>query len=101
MERLKRFMATNYADDFAELVVEYGEDWGRIGEALGTLPSRARRNWVEFGGDVASHSAWTADEARQLQLLTGSGVRPKEAARLLGIKIQKVRERKIVAAKAT
>ncbi|KAJ2692353.1 hypothetical protein H4218_006360, partial [Coemansia sp. IMI 209128] len=75
-----------------ELVAEYGEDWGRIGEALGALPSRARRNWVEFGGDVASHSAWTADEARQLQLLTGSGVQPKEAARLLGIKPQKVHE---------
>ncbi|KAJ2018116.1 hypothetical protein GGI06_002771 [Coemansia sp. S85] len=69
-----------------ELVAEYGEDWDRIGEALGILPSRARHNWVEFGGDVVDYSALTADEARHLQLLTDAGVRPKETARLLGIR---------------
>ncbi|KAJ2732054.1 hypothetical protein IW152_004091 [Coemansia sp. BCRC 34962] len=56
-----------------ELVVEHGEDWNRIGEALGVLPSRARYNWIEFGGDAGSCSAWTADEIRQLRRLTNSG----------------------------
>ncbi|KAJ2056669.1 hypothetical protein GGI17_006081 [Coemansia sp. S146] len=67
-----------------ELVAEYGEDWNRIGEALDVLPSRARRNWIKFGGKVGNHSAWSLDETRQFQRPIDSGVRAKEATKLLG-----------------
>ncbi|KAJ2873993.1 hypothetical protein GGH93_002793 [Coemansia aciculifera] len=69
-----------------ELVSEYGEDWDRIGETLGVLPSRARHNWLESGGYAGDHSAWSLDEMRQLQRLIDSGVKPQEAAKLLGMK---------------
>ncbi|KAJ2060205.1 hypothetical protein GGI17_003903 [Coemansia sp. S146] len=35
-----------------ELVSEYDEDWDRIGEALGVLPSRAQHNWIKYGEDT-------------------------------------------------
>ncbi|KAJ2875145.1 hypothetical protein GGH93_001828 [Coemansia aciculifera] len=68
-----------------ELVDEYGEDWDRIGKELDVLPSRAQRNWFEYGGDVGNRSAWSADETRQLQHLIDSGVKAKEAAKLLRV----------------
>ncbi|KAJ1820142.1 hypothetical protein LPJ60_003368 [Coemansia sp. RSA 2675] len=45
------------------LVAEYGEDWDRVGKALGILPSRARFNWIRDGGEP---NTMTAKEARQL-----------------------------------
>ncbi|KAJ2750415.1 hypothetical protein GGI19_005120 [Coemansia pectinata] len=69
-----------------ELVAEYGEDWDRIGEALGVLPSRAQHNWIKYGGNVDDHSAWSVDEIRQLQRLVESGVKSQEAAQLMVIK---------------
>ncbi|KAJ2348772.1 hypothetical protein GGH91_001204 [Coemansia sp. RSA 2671] len=65
------------------LVAEYGEDWDRVGKALGILPSRARFNWIRDGGEP---NTMTAKEARQLQCLLNSGVKAKEAARLSGAK---------------
>ncbi|KAJ2872885.1 hypothetical protein GGH93_003664 [Coemansia aciculifera] len=67
-----------------ELVAEYGEDWDRIGEALGVLPSRAQCNWIKFGRILGGRSAWTVDETREFQQLVDSGVMAKEAAKLLG-----------------
>ncbi|KAJ2109276.1 hypothetical protein GGI16_000792 [Coemansia sp. S142-1] len=69
-----------------ELVAEYGEDWGRVGEALGVLPSRAQYNWAKYGGDEGYHSVWTADETRPIQRLIDSGVKPQEAAKPLGLR---------------
>ncbi|KAJ2057911.1 hypothetical protein GGI17_005360 [Coemansia sp. S146] len=69
-----------------ELVAEYGEDWDRIGEALGVLPSRAQHNWIKYGGDVEDRFAWSLDEIRQLQRLVDSGVKSQEATQLMGIK---------------
>ncbi|KAJ2057370.1 hypothetical protein GGI17_005680 [Coemansia sp. S146] len=68
-----------------ELVDEYGEDRDRIGNELDVLPSRAQRNWLEYGGDVGNRSAWSADKTRQLQHLIDFGVKAKEAAKLLGV----------------
>ncbi|KAJ2101374.1 hypothetical protein GGI09_001784 [Coemansia sp. S100] len=69
-----------------ELVAEYGEDWDRIGEALGVLPYRAQMNWIKFGGNEGDLSGWTSDETRQFQQLVSSGVKAKEAVRLLTTK---------------
>ncbi|KAJ2017994.1 hypothetical protein GGH13_002239 [Coemansia sp. S155-1] len=69
-----------------ELVAEYGEDWDRIGETLGVLPCRAQRNWLEHGGNVGGNSSWTSDETRQFQQLVSSGVKAKEAVKLLKTK---------------
>ncbi|KAJ2260612.1 hypothetical protein GGI01_002876 [Coemansia sp. RSA 376] len=41
----------NQVTQLRELVESYGEDWGHIGETLGVLPSSAKRNWLEHGGD--------------------------------------------------
>ncbi|KAJ2258435.1 hypothetical protein GGI13_000608 [Coemansia sp. RSA 455] len=41
----------NQVMQLRELVDKYGEDWDRIGETLGVLPSSAKRNWLEHGGD--------------------------------------------------
>ncbi|KAJ2037587.1 hypothetical protein H4S04_008534 [Coemansia sp. S16] len=35
-----------------DLVVEYGKDWVRIGKEFGVLPSRARHNWIMYGGEA-------------------------------------------------
>ncbi|KAJ2873661.1 hypothetical protein GGH93_003052 [Coemansia aciculifera] len=67
-----------------ELVAEYGEDWNRIGKALDVLPSKAQHNWIKCGGYAGDHSAWSLEEIRQLQRLIDSGVKAKEAAKLLG-----------------
>ncbi|KAJ2251544.1 hypothetical protein GGI13_003789 [Coemansia sp. RSA 455] len=68
-----------------ELVAEYGEDWDHIGKVLDVLPSMARYNWITYGGNVGNRFALSSDEARQLQHLVDSGVKYKEAAKLLGI----------------
>ncbi|KAJ2263876.1 hypothetical protein GGI01_000397 [Coemansia sp. RSA 376] len=67
-----------------ELVAEYGEDWGRIGEALGVLPSSAQYNWVKYGGKVGGNSGWTLNEACSIRNLIDSGVNPK-AGQVLGV----------------
>ncbi|KAJ2107394.1 hypothetical protein GGI16_001542, partial [Coemansia sp. S142-1] len=41
----------NQVMQMRELVDEYGEDRDHIGEMLGVLPSSAKRNWLEHGGD--------------------------------------------------
>ncbi|KAJ2468123.1 hypothetical protein GGI03_001175 [Coemansia sp. RSA 2337] len=41
----------NQVTQLRELVDKYGEDWDHIGETLGVLPSSAKRNWLEHGGD--------------------------------------------------
>ncbi|KAJ1925874.1 hypothetical protein LPJ71_000022 [Coemansia sp. S17] len=41
----------NHVTQLRELVDKYGEDWDHIGETLGVLPSSAKRNWLEHGGD--------------------------------------------------
>ncbi|KAJ2818147.1 hypothetical protein FBU31_005980 [Coemansia sp. 'formosensis'] len=84
-----------------ELVHEYGDDWDRIGEALDVLPSRARHNWIKHGGDIGDHSGWTADETHRLQHLTDSGVKPQEAARLLGGKSYGLYQAKVKIAKSS
>ncbi|KAJ2254565.1 hypothetical protein GGI13_002083, partial [Coemansia sp. RSA 455] len=38
-----------------ELVESYGEDRDRIGKMLGVLPSSAKRNWLEHGGDTVRY----------------------------------------------
>ncbi|KAJ2112680.1 hypothetical protein IW146_004438 [Coemansia sp. RSA 922] len=68
-----------------ELVGEYGEDWDRIGKVLDVLPSKARYCWIMYGGNVGKRFALSSDETRKLQHLVGSGVKYKEAAKLLGI----------------
>ncbi|KAJ2058819.1 hypothetical protein GGI17_004814 [Coemansia sp. S146] len=83
-----------------ELVDEYGEDWARIGKALGVPSSRARRNWLEHGRDVGNHAAWTVDETRQLQHLIDSGVKPKEAVKLLRIRLYRANQDKSPVAKS-
>ncbi|KAJ2057350.1 hypothetical protein GGI17_005691 [Coemansia sp. S146] len=50
-----------------ELVAEYGEDWDRIGEEVGVLPSRARHNWLVSGGYAGDHSAWSLAETPSKQ----------------------------------
>ncbi|KAJ2256933.1 hypothetical protein GGI13_001047 [Coemansia sp. RSA 455] len=84
-----------------ELVAEYGEDWGRVGEALGVLPSRAQYNWVKYGGDEGYHSVWTADETRQIQRLIDSGVKPQEAAKPLGLRSPRPCQAKLARAGAS
>ncbi|KAJ2466936.1 hypothetical protein GGI03_001837 [Coemansia sp. RSA 2337] len=75
-----------------ELVAEYGEDWGRIGEALGVLPSSAQYNWVKYGGKVGGNSGWTLNEACSIRNLIDSGVNPK-AGQVLGVgEVQRQRE---------
>ncbi|KAJ2251319.1 hypothetical protein GGI13_003911, partial [Coemansia sp. RSA 455] len=68
-----------------ELVGEYGEDWDRIGKVLDVLPSKARYCWITYGGNEGYRFALSSDETRQLQHLVSSGVKYKEAAKLLGI----------------
>ncbi|KAJ2104649.1 hypothetical protein GGI16_002692, partial [Coemansia sp. S142-1] len=80
-------MNMNQMIQMRELVAEYGDDWDRIGKALGVPPSRARRNWLEHSGDVGNNSALSIDEARQLQQLIDSGIKPQEATRLLRIRL--------------
>ncbi|KAJ2755367.1 hypothetical protein GGI19_001719, partial [Coemansia pectinata] len=50
-----RYMSVDLMALLRELVGEYGEDWDRIGEALGVLSSKAQHNWVMFGGGAAQH----------------------------------------------
>ncbi|KAJ2877736.1 hypothetical protein H4R27_006094 [Coemansia aciculifera] len=66
-----------------QLVSAYGEDWDCIGKALGVLPSRAQHSWIKLE-NVGDRSAWSLDETRQFQRLIDSGVKAKEAAKLLG-----------------
>ncbi|KAJ2753966.1 hypothetical protein GGI19_002761 [Coemansia pectinata] len=82
-----------------ELVAEYGEDWDRIGKALGVLPRRAEYCWIRLG-NVGDHSAWTVDETHQFQRLIGSGVKPKETAKLLGARSHWAYKEKTKAAKS-
>ncbi|KAJ2112750.1 hypothetical protein IW146_004383 [Coemansia sp. RSA 922] len=84
-----------------ELVAEYGEDWGRVGEALGVLPSRAQYNWVKYGGDEGYHSVWTVDETRRIQRLIDSGVKPQEAAKPLGLRSPRPCQAKLARAGAS
>ncbi|KAJ2876186.1 hypothetical protein H4R27_006358 [Coemansia aciculifera] len=79
-------MRVDQINRLRELVAEYGEDWSSIGEALGMLPSRAQHNWIEYGGDVGNHSAWSLDEIRQFQRLIDSGIKSQEAAQLIRTK---------------
>ncbi|KAJ2054830.1 hypothetical protein GGI17_006787, partial [Coemansia sp. S146] len=79
-------MRASQMTQLRELVAEYGEDWDRISEALGVLPSRARHNWLGSGGYAGDHSAWSLDETRQFQRLIDSGAKPQEVAKLLGMK---------------
>ncbi|KAJ2238284.1 hypothetical protein GGI13_008357, partial [Coemansia sp. RSA 455] len=51
-----------------ELVAEYDEDWGRVGEALGVLPSSAQYNWVKYGGNVG------AEDEILLNMVDGPGI---------------------------
>ncbi|KAJ2745415.1 hypothetical protein GGI20_002169, partial [Coemansia sp. BCRC 34301] len=67
-----------------KLVVEYGEDWDRIGQELEALPSRAQRNWEKCGESGGERVGWSFDDTLQLQHLTAAGVKPVEAAKLLG-----------------
>ncbi|KAJ2840575.1 hypothetical protein FBU31_000300 [Coemansia sp. 'formosensis'] len=67
-----------------ELVHKHGEDWDHIGEELGVLPSRARHNWTMYGGVAGHDPTWTFDETHQMQHLIDSGIKPYEAAQLLG-----------------
>ncbi|KAJ2012689.1 hypothetical protein GGI14_005718, partial [Coemansia sp. S680] len=76
-------MNINQMIQMRELVDEYGDDWDRIGKALGISQSGARRNWLEHSGGVGNNAAWSLDETSQLQQLIDSGVKPQEAARLL------------------
>ncbi|KAJ2443520.1 hypothetical protein GGF42_006603 [Coemansia sp. RSA 2424] len=76
-------MSKSHMNRLRELVAEYGEDWDCIGDALGVLPSRARHNWRKYSGDI---SAWSLDDTLRLQRLTEAGVKPEEAAKLLGAK---------------
>ncbi|KAJ2018184.1 hypothetical protein GGI14_002472 [Coemansia sp. S680] len=78
-------MSLDRLTQLRELVGEYGEDWDRIGKVLDVLPSMARYNWITYGGNVGNRFALSSDETRQLQHLVGSGVKYKEAAKLLGI----------------
>ncbi|KAJ2832130.1 hypothetical protein FBU31_002138 [Coemansia sp. 'formosensis'] len=95
------YMRVDQMARLRELVHEYGEDWGRIGEALNVLPARAQFNWIKHGGDVDDHSGWSADETLQLRRLTDSGVKPQEAARLLGGKSQGLCQAKVQIAKSS
>ncbi|KAJ2330941.1 hypothetical protein GGI00_003482 [Coemansia sp. RSA 2681] len=84
LRRLKtRLMTKSQMNRLRELVAEHGEDWDCIGNALGVLPSRARHNWHKYSGDI---SAWSLDDTLRLQRLNEAGVKPKEAAKLLGAK---------------
>ncbi|KAJ2432591.1 hypothetical protein GGF42_009555, partial [Coemansia sp. RSA 2424] len=76
-------MSKSQLDRLRELVAEHGEDWDHIGDALGVMPSRARHNWRKYSGDS---STWSLDDALRLQRLTEPGVKPEEAAKLLGAK---------------
>ncbi|KAJ2497668.1 hypothetical protein IWW47_003588, partial [Coemansia sp. RSA 2052] len=82
--RLKtRPMTKRQMNRLRELVAEYREDWDCIGDALGVRPSRARHNWRKYSGDS---SAWSLDDTLRLQRLTEAGIKPEEAAKLLGAK---------------
>ncbi|KAJ2439571.1 hypothetical protein GGF42_007912, partial [Coemansia sp. RSA 2424] len=76
-------MTKSRLDRLRELVAEYGEDWDCIGDALGVLPSRARHNWLKNSGDS---STWSLEDTLRLRHLTEAGVKPEEAAKLLGAK---------------
>ncbi|KAJ2072346.1 hypothetical protein GGH13_002750, partial [Coemansia sp. S155-1] len=78
-------MSLDQMTQLRELVGEYGEEWDRIGKVLDVLPSKARYCWSMYGGNVGKRFALSSDETRQLQHLVGSGVKCKEAAKLLGI----------------
>ncbi|KAJ2104113.1 hypothetical protein IW146_008715, partial [Coemansia sp. RSA 922] len=78
-------MSLDQMTQLRELVGEYGEEWDRIGKVLDVLPSKARYCWSMYGGNVGKRFALSSDETRQLQHLVGSGVKYKEAAKLLGI----------------
>ncbi|KAJ2016854.1 hypothetical protein GGI14_003351, partial [Coemansia sp. S680] len=93
-------MNMNQMIQMRELVAEYGDDWDRIGKALGVPPSRARRNWLEHSGDVGNNSALSIDEARQLQQLIDSGIKPQEATRLLRIRLYRAYQDKSPVAKS-
>ncbi|KAJ2032957.1 hypothetical protein H4S03_005975 [Coemansia sp. S3946] len=76
-------MNMNQMIQMRELVDEYGDDWDCIGKALGVPPSRARRNWVEHSGDVASRrrdaalsgSPWAAaDDETLLKIVHGTTI---------------------------
>ncbi|KAJ2745377.1 NADH-cytochrome b5 reductase-like [Coemansia sp. BCRC 34301] len=71
-----------------ELVVECGEDWDRIGQELDVLPSRVLRNWKRYCESGGNRADWSFDDTLQLQHLTVAGIKPKEAAKLLGAKKQ-------------
>ncbi|KAJ2074942.1 hypothetical protein GGH13_000972 [Coemansia sp. S155-1] len=45
----------NQVTQLRELVESYGEDWDRIGETLGMLPSSAKRNWLEHSEYIFRH----------------------------------------------
>ncbi|KAJ2074745.1 hypothetical protein GGH13_001112 [Coemansia sp. S155-1] len=45
----------NQVTQLRELVEKYGEDWDRIGEMLGVLPSSTKRSWLEHSGDIVRH----------------------------------------------
>ncbi|KAJ2071771.1 hypothetical protein GGH13_003144, partial [Coemansia sp. S155-1] len=93
-------MNMNQMIQMRELVDEYGDDWDCIGKALGVPPSRARRNWLEHSGDVGNNSALSIDEARQLQQLIDSGIKPQEATRLLRIRLYRAYQDKSPVAKS-
>ncbi|KAJ2742075.1 hypothetical protein GGI20_004738 [Coemansia sp. BCRC 34301] len=82
-------MTNAQMNQLLELVAEYGEDWDRIGQELDVLPSRALRNWEKYCESDDKRVGWSFDDALQLQHLTEAGVKPKEAAKLLGTKSQR------------
>ncbi|KAJ2061749.1 hypothetical protein GGI08_002796 [Coemansia sp. S2] len=93
-------MNMNQMIQVRELVDEYGDDWDRIGKALGVPPSRARRNWLEHSGCVSNNAAWSLDEARQLRQLIYLSVRPQEETRLLRIRLYRAYQDKSPVAKS-
>ncbi|KAJ2066751.1 hypothetical protein GGH13_005590 [Coemansia sp. S155-1] len=70
-----------------DLVVKYGKDWDCIGKELGMLPSRARHNWIMYGGDAVQPLVELPPSKVQWQFDSSSAVDWTQVGQAMGLGI--------------